>query len=107
MEYFSFDVVEMYYPYNGILRRGFLNKFEAIIHQAYLCMKILVTQRVIIIWGHQNDGKNLERGRTPGQRNVNALDETAEAKPVEKQPKVDREKNQCAARPRHYEGFVG
>jgi hypothetical protein len=42
-EYLSFDVVEMYYPYNGILGRGFLNKFEAVIHQAYLCIKILAT----------------------------------------------------------------
>jgi hypothetical protein len=48
-EYLFFDVVEMYYPYNGILGRGFLNKFEAIIHQAYLCMKILATQGVITI----------------------------------------------------------
>jgi hypothetical protein len=31
-EYLSFDVVEMCYPYNGILGRGFLNKFEAVIH---------------------------------------------------------------------------
>jgi hypothetical protein len=31
-EYLSFDVVEMYYSYNGILGRGFLNKFEAVIH---------------------------------------------------------------------------
>jgi hypothetical protein len=66
-EYLSFDVVEMYYPYNGILGRGFLNKFEAVIHQAYLCMKIPTTLGVITIWGHQNDGRNLERGRTPGQ----------------------------------------
>jgi hypothetical protein len=36
-EYLSFDVVEMYHPYNDILGRGFLNKFEAVIHQAYLC----------------------------------------------------------------------
>jgi hypothetical protein len=64
-EYLSFDVV-MYYPYNGILGRGFLNRFEAIMHQAYLCVKIPVTQGVITIWGHQNDGRNLERGRTPG-----------------------------------------
>jgi hypothetical protein len=35
-EYLSFDVVEMYYPYNGILGRGFLNKFEAAIYQAYV-----------------------------------------------------------------------
>jgi hypothetical protein len=34
----------------------------------------------------------LERGRTPGQRNVHALDEAVKVKEVEKQPKADREK---------------
>jgi hypothetical protein len=48
-EYISYDVVEMYYPYNGILGRGFLNKFEVVIHQAYLCVKIPATQGVITI----------------------------------------------------------
>jgi hypothetical protein len=91
-EYLSFNAVEMYYPYNSILGRGFLNKFEAIIHQAYMCVKIPATQGVITIWGHQNDGRNLERGRTPGQRNVNALDEAVKSKDVEKQPKADKEK---------------
>jgi hypothetical protein len=91
-EYLSFDVVEMYYPCNGILGRGFLNKFEAVIHQAYLCMKISATLGVITIWGHQNDGRNLEKGRTPGQQNVHALDEAVESNEVEKQPKADREK---------------
>jgi hypothetical protein len=42
-EYLSFDGVEMYYPYNGIHGRGFINKFEATIHQAYLCVIILAT----------------------------------------------------------------
>jgi hypothetical protein len=60
-EYLSFDVVEMYYPYNDILGRGFLNKFEAVIHQVYLCMKIPVTLGVITIWGHQNDIRNLNQ----------------------------------------------
>jgi hypothetical protein len=91
-EYLSFDVVEMYYPYNGILGKGFLNKFEAVIHQAYLCIKIPATLGVITIWVHQNDGRNLERGRTPGQRNVHALDEVVECNEAEKQPKADREK---------------
>jgi hypothetical protein len=91
-EYLSFNVVQMYYPYNGILGRGFLNKFEAVIHQAYLCIKIPAMQRVITIWGHQNDGCNLERGRTPGQRNVHALNKAVKGKEVEKQPKADREK---------------
>jgi hypothetical protein len=91
-EYLSFDLVEMYYPYNGILGRGFLNKFKAIIHQAHLCVKIPATQEVITIWGHQNDGRNLEIGRTPRQRNVHALDEAVKGKEVEKQAKADREK---------------
>jgi hypothetical protein len=91
-EYLSFDVVEMYYPYKDILARGFLNKFEVVIHQAYLCVKILATQGVITIWGHQNDDRNLERGHTPGQRNVHTLDEAIKGKEVEKQPKANREK---------------
>jgi hypothetical protein len=91
-EYLSFDVVEMYYPYNGILGRGFLNKFEVVIHQAYLCVNIPAMQEVITIWGNQNDGRNLERGRTPGQRNVHALDEAVKGKEVDKQSKADREK---------------
>jgi hypothetical protein len=91
-EYLSFDVVEMYYPYKDILARGFLNKFEVVIHQAYLCVKILATQGVITIWGHQNDDRNLERGHTLGQRNVHTLDEAIKGKEVEKQPKANREK---------------
>jgi hypothetical protein len=55
-------------------------------------MKIPATLGVITIWGHQNDGRNLERGRTPGQRNVHALDEVVKSNQVEKQPKADREK---------------
>jgi hypothetical protein len=90
-EYLSFDVVEIYYPYNVILGRGFLNKFEAVIHQAYLCMKIPVTLGVITIWGHQNDSRNLERGCTPRQRNVHDLDEAVESNEVEKESKAERE----------------
>jgi hypothetical protein len=30
----------MEYPYNAIIGRGKLNAFEAILHLAYLCMKI-------------------------------------------------------------------
>jgi hypothetical protein len=47
-------------------------------------MKIPATLGIITIWGHQNDGRNLERGRTPGQRNVHALDEAVESNEAEK-----------------------
>jgi hypothetical protein len=35
----SSDTIQ-YYPYFGIFGRGHLNKFEAVIHQSYLCMKM-------------------------------------------------------------------
>jgi hypothetical protein len=35
-----FDIIDMDYPYNAIIGRGTLNAFEAILHPAYLCMKI-------------------------------------------------------------------
>jgi hypothetical protein len=35
-----FDIVDMEYPYNAIIGRGTLIAFEAILHPAYLCMKI-------------------------------------------------------------------
>jgi hypothetical protein len=35
-----FDIIDMNYLYNAIIGRGKLNAFEAILHPAYLCMKI-------------------------------------------------------------------
>jgi hypothetical protein len=39
-EQVTFDIVDMVYPYNAIMGRGSINKFEAAIHRLYLCMKI-------------------------------------------------------------------
>jgi hypothetical protein len=44
-----FDIVDMEYPYNAIIGRGTLNAFEAILHPAYLCMKIPSEQGPITI----------------------------------------------------------
>jgi hypothetical protein len=41
------------YPYNAIIGRGTLNAFEAILHPAYLCMKIPSEQGPIVIHGSQ------------------------------------------------------
>ena len=38
-KYVTFDVVDLYYPYNAIFGRGFANKFNIAIHMGYLCMK--------------------------------------------------------------------
>ena len=50
-EYATFDVVDLYYPYNAIFRRGFANKFNTTIHMGYLCMKMLALHRIITVHG--------------------------------------------------------
>jgi hypothetical protein len=39
-ETLTFDVVDMYHPYLAIFGRGFMNKFDVVIRQQFLCMKI-------------------------------------------------------------------
>jgi hypothetical protein len=48
-EQIVFDIVDMEYPYNAIIGRGTLNAFEAILHPAYLCMKIPSKQGPIAV----------------------------------------------------------
>jgi hypothetical protein len=52
-EQVTFDIVDMVYPYNVIMGRGSINKFEAAIHGLYLCMKIPGPQGAIIVYGNQ------------------------------------------------------
>jgi hypothetical protein len=55
-----FDIVDMEYPYNVIIGRGTLNAFEAILHPAYLCMKIPLEQGPIAVHGSQEAVKKAE-----------------------------------------------
>ena len=48
-----FDIVDMEYPYNAIIGHGTLNAIEAILHPAYLCMKIPSGQGPIAVHGSQ------------------------------------------------------
>jgi hypothetical protein len=59
-----FDIVDMEYPYNAIIGRGTLNAFEAILHPAYLCMKIPSDQGPIAIHGSQEAARKAERNWT-------------------------------------------
>jgi hypothetical protein len=52
-EQVTFDIVDMVYPYNTIMGRGSINKFEAAIHGLYLCMKIPGPQGAITVYGNQ------------------------------------------------------
>jgi hypothetical protein len=55
-----FDIGDMEYPYNAIIGRGTLNAFEAILHPAYLCMKIPSKQGPIAVHGSQEATRRAE-----------------------------------------------
>lgn len=97
-EFVTFDVVEMSYPYNMILGRGFLNKFKVVVHQAYLCMKMPALDGVIIVFGDQKMARSIEKGVVPGQKNVHCLEPLPLkiVKPQFPELKHDKEKEQVS-----------
>jgi hypothetical protein len=78
-EQVTFDIVDMVYPYNAIMGRGSINKFEATIHGLYLCMKIPGLQGAITVYGNQQAARNIERDFVLGQRNIHCLTAQREA----------------------------
>jgi hypothetical protein len=74
-KYIAFDVVDIPYTYNAIFRRGLLNTFEASLHSAYLCLKILATFGIIPIFRSQQGAKNIEKGFALDHKNVHFLQE--------------------------------
>jgi hypothetical protein len=74
----TFDVVDIYHPYLTIFGRRFMNKFDIVIRQQFLCMKISAPKGVIIVFGDQQEARNIEKGHTPGQTNVYQLNSPEE-----------------------------
>jgi len=60
-KYVTFDMVDLYYPYNAIFGRGFANKFNAAVFMDYLCMKIPALHDTITVHGSQKEARNIER----------------------------------------------
>jgi hypothetical protein len=90
-----FDIVDMEYPYNAIIGRGTLNAFEAILHPAYLCMKIASEQGPIAIHGSQEAARRA-KGSCTDSKDIHNIDE-AEAY---QQYKHKREKAPSAGQPK-------
>ena len=84
-ESITFDVMEMNYPYNAIFGRGLINKFEAIVHQLYLCMKMPANKGVITVRGNQQLARDIERGVAPGQRNIHLVKADKKPPPLKEQ----------------------
>jgi hypothetical protein len=55
-----FYVVDMEFPYNTAIGRGTLNVFEAVLHSAYLYVKIPSNQGVILVYGNQEATRRAE-----------------------------------------------
>jgi hypothetical protein len=73
-EYVTFDVVDLYYPYNAIFGRGFANKFNAAIHMGYLCIKILALRGIILVHGSQKEARNIEKMIYKSHKNINSVE---------------------------------
>jgi hypothetical protein len=69
-----FDIVDMEYPYNAIIRRGTSNAFEAILHPVYLCMKIPSDQGPIAVHGSQEAARRAE-GNCMDSKAIHIIDE--------------------------------
>jgi hypothetical protein len=101
----TFDVVDIYHPYLAIFGRGFMNKFNAVIRQQFLCMKILAPKGVIAIFGDQQEARNIEMGHTPGQTNVYQLNSSEEKKEPYIEAKRDVGEFRKTCHPRNVEFY--
>jgi hypothetical protein len=90
-------VVDIYHPYLAIFGRGFMNKFDAVIRQQFLCMKMSAPKGVITVFGNQQEARNIEKGHTPGQTNVYQLKTADEKKETYEEAGRDKEKIEIAA----------
>ena len=70
----TFDIVDLYYPYNAIFGRGFANKFNVAFHMSYLCIKIPALHNTIAVHGSQKEARNIERTIYKSQRNINSVE---------------------------------
>jgi hypothetical protein len=70
-----FDIVDMEYPCNAIIGHGTLNAFKAILHPAYLCMKIPSKQGLIAIHGSQEAARKAE-GNWTDSKAIHNIDGT-------------------------------
>jgi hypothetical protein len=96
-ENLTFDVVNIYHPYLAIFGRGFMNKFDVVIRQQFLSMKMPTPKGVIMVFGNQQEARNIEKGHTPGQTNVYQLKTANERKEIYEEARRDKEKIEIAA----------
>jgi hypothetical protein len=74
-----------------------MNKFDVVIRQQFLSMKMPTPKGVIMVFGNQQEARNIEKGHTPGQTNVYQLKTANERKEIYEEARRDKEKIEIAA----------
>ena len=72
-ETIMFDIVNMDYSYTAIFSRGFINKFEVVIKQSDLCMKMPSPFEIIVVHGDQIASRRIEGKPIPGYSLINEV----------------------------------
>ncbi|XP_066323917.1 uncharacterized protein [Miscanthus floridulus] len=90
-ETITFDIVNMDYPYTAIFGRGVLNKFEIVIKQSYLCMKMPSPFGIITVHRDQAASRQIEGNPILGYILINE---------VAKKPPTEETNNEKAIEPR-------
>jgi hypothetical protein len=75
-----------------------MNKFDTVIRQQFLCMKIPTPKGVITVFGDQQEDKNIEKGHTPGQADVYQFETTEERREPYEEAKRDKQKIEISSR---------
>jgi hypothetical protein len=96
-EHVTFDIVDMVYPYNAIMGRGSINKFEAAIHRLYLCMKIPGPQGVITVYGNQQPRTTSNETSFQGKGTYTALRRNAKSPRLPGQTPTSMKRHSCRA----------
>jgi hypothetical protein len=73
-----------------------MNKFNVVIRQQFLYMKIPAPKGVITVFGDQQEARNIKKGHTPRQTNMYQLNSTEEKKEPYIEAKRDKEKIKIA-----------
>jgi predicted DNA-binding protein with PD1-like motif len=74
-----------------------MNKFDAVMRQQFLCMKMPAPKGVITVFDNQQEARNIEKGHMLGQTNVYQLKTADQKKETYEEAKLDKEKIEIAA----------
>ena len=102
-ETITFDIVNMDYPYTAIFGTGFTNKFEVVIKQSYLCMKMLSPFGIIMVHEDQLASRQIEGKPIPRYNLINKVTKKKqELEQTTKRPWHQEQKQQKTPKRCHY-----